>query len=98
MARYYQVSRPDMRFVVHLFSRYVNNPKQQRITAIKRVSVLRYLLLQKILCITYGQCRDLIGYFETELANHVGTRNFTTVTLICEWRTNYKVQPNTKDL
>lgn len=70
------VSRPDISFSVNVLSRYVNNPGQQHVNAVKRV--IRYLINTKDLYIKYGESSDLIGYSDSDFASDVDTRKSTT--------------------
>lgn len=70
------VSRPDISFAVNVLSRYVNNPSQQHVNALKRV--IRYLINTKDLCITYGGSSDLTGYSDSDFAGDIDTRKSTT--------------------
>lgn len=70
------VSRPDISFAVNVLSRYVNNPSQQHVNAIKRV--IRYLINTKDLYICYGESSDLTGYSDSDFAGDVDTRKSTT--------------------
>lgn len=70
------VSRPDICFAVNVLSRYVNNPSQQHVNAIKRV--IRYLIDTKDYFIKYGESNDLIGYSDSDFASDVDTRKSTT--------------------
>lgn len=70
------VSRPDISFAVNVLSRYVNNPSQQHVNAVKRV--IRYLINTKDLCIKYGESSDLTGYSDSDFAGDVDTRKSTT--------------------
>lgn len=70
------VSRPDISFAVNVLSRYVNNPGQQHINAIKRV--IRYLIGSKDYFIKYGESSDLIGYSDSDFAGDIDSRKSTT--------------------
>ncbi|CAK1579062.1 unnamed protein product [Parnassius mnemosyne] len=70
------VSRPDISFAVNVLSRYVNNPSQQHVNAVKRI--VRYLINTKDLCIKYGESDGLIGYSDSDYASDVDTRKSTT--------------------
>lgn len=70
------VSRPDISFSVNVLSRYVNNPSQQHVNAVKRI--IRYLINTIDLCIKYGESSDLIGYSDSDFASDVDTRKSTT--------------------
>ncbi|CAK1590673.1 unnamed protein product [Parnassius mnemosyne] len=70
------VSRPDISFAVNVLSRYVNNPSQQHVNAVKRI--VRYLINTKDLCIKYGESDGLIGYSDSDYASDVDTRGSTT--------------------
>lgn len=70
------VSRPDISFAVNLLSRYVNNPSQQHVNAVKRV--IRYLINTRNVCIKYGESNDLIGYSDSDFAGDIDTRKSTT--------------------
>lgn len=70
------VSRPDICYAVNVLSRYVNNPGQLHVNALKRI--IRYLIGTKDLCIKYGERNDLMGYSDSDFANDVDTRKSTT--------------------
>lgn len=70
------VSRPDIAYAVNILSRYINNPSQQHVNAVKRV--IRYLVNTKNVCIRYGESNDLIGYSDADFAGDVDTRKSTT--------------------
>lgn len=70
------VSRPDISFAVNMLSRYINNPNQEHVVALKRV--IRYLKNTKNVCIRYGESSDLIGYSDADFAGDVDTRKSTT--------------------
>ncbi|CAK1579746.1 unnamed protein product [Parnassius mnemosyne] len=70
------VSRPDISFAVNVLSRYVNNPSQQHVNAVKRI--VRYLINTKDLCIKYGESDGLICYSDSDYASDVDTRKSTT--------------------
>ncbi|CAK1590667.1 unnamed protein product [Parnassius mnemosyne] len=70
------ISRPDISFSVNVLSRYVNNPSQQHVNAVKRI--VRYLINTKDLCIKYGESDGLIGYSDSDYASDVDTRKSTT--------------------
>lgn len=70
------VSRPDISFAVNVLSRYVNNPSQQHVNAVKRV--IRYLIDTRDYFIRYGDSNDFIGYSDSDFASDLDTRKSTT--------------------
>lgn len=70
------VSRPDISFAVNVLSRYVNNPSQLHVNAVKRI--IRYLINSKDICIKYGESNALIGYSDSDFARDIDTRHSTT--------------------
>lgn len=72
------VSRPDISYAVGEVSRFMDNPNQQHIGALKRI--LRYLNHSKTMVITYGsnELGDLIGFTDADFARDIDTRRSTT--------------------
>ncbi|CAH2100808.1 unnamed protein product [Euphydryas editha] len=92
------VSRPDISYAVNMLSRYVNNPSQQHVNAVKRV-IVRYLVNTKNVCVLYGKSNDLIGYSDADFAGDVDTRKSNTGYMYIlneRWASNM-VEPKVKD-
>lgn len=74
------VSRPDISYAVGEVSRFMENPNQQHVNALKRI--LRYVNHSKHLGISYGLFESdseiLKGYTDADFARCVDTRRSTT--------------------
>lgn len=73
------VARPDIAYAVGEISKFMENPNQSHVNAVKRI--FRYLNHTKSLCITYGggDTDDLlVGYTDADFARDVVTRRSTT--------------------
>lgn len=74
------VTRPDISFAVGEISRYMQNPNQEHVNAVKRI--LRYLNHTKSTGIMYGQQNNnemsLIGYTDADYARDIDSRRLTT--------------------
>lgn len=70
------VSRPDISYAVNLVSRYVNNPNNAHINAVKRI--IRYLKGTKSMSIVYNSNSELIGYSDSDFAGDLDTRKSNT--------------------
>lgn len=66
------VSRPDIAFAVNIVSRYVNNPNQSHVNAIKRI--IRYLISTKNLCIEYSCISQIVGFSDADFASDLDSR------------------------
>lgn len=71
------VSRPDISYAVGEVSRFMENPSQMHVNAVKRI--FRYLIRTKQMSITYGSntC-DLIGYTDADHARDPETSRSIT--------------------
>lgn len=73
------VSRPDIAYAVGEISKFMDNPNQSHVNAVRRI--FRYLNHTKNLGITYGETDSeelLIGYTDADYARDVVTRRSTT--------------------
>lgn len=73
------VARPDIAYSVGEISKFMENPNQSHVNAVKRI--LRYLNRTKYLGITYGKSESnelLIGYTDADYARDIDTRRSTT--------------------
>lgn len=72
------IARPDISYSVGEVSKFMENPNQSHVNAVKRI--LRYLNHTKSLGITYGGSDEisLIGYTDADYARDVDTRRSTT--------------------
>lgn len=76
--RYLTATRPDLIFSVNLVSRYMENPTEQHLLAVKRI--LRYVQGTSGLGIQYvrGGEQKLIGYADSDYAGDVNDRKSTS--------------------
>lgn len=70
------VSRPDIAFAVNIVSRYINNPNQSHVNAVKRI--IRYLIKTKNVCIKYTGFTELIGFSDADYGSDLDSRRSNT--------------------
>lgn len=70
------VSRPDISFAVNIVSRYINNPNQSHVNAVKRI--IRYLIKTKNVCIKYTGFTELIGFSDADYGSDLDCRRSNT--------------------
>lgn len=73
------VSRPDICYAVGEVSRYLENPDESHVSALKRI--LRYLKDTLNLCIEYNASSDKVileGYTDADFARNIDSRRSTT--------------------
>ena len=75
-------TRPDLASLVGIVSRYLSNPTEEHLTAVKRI--LRYIKRTKEYVLTLGRTyskiepSDIYGYADADWANDANTRKSTT--------------------